>query len=151
MAVVRWDPLRELEQMADRLNRVISRPEGGSVNGNGQEAMAVPDWVPTVDISETEAEYAIHAELPGVKKEAVKVTMENGVLTIQGERRQEQTENVRRHHRIERAYGRFARSFTLPDTVDAGKVRAEYADGMLHLHLPKSDKAKPKQIEVKIA
>ena len=86
-----------------------------------------------------------------MKKEAVKVTMENGVLTIQGERRQEQTDNGRRHHRIERAYGRFARSFTLPDTVDAGKVRAEYADGMLHLHLPKSEKAKPKQIEVKIA
>ena len=70
MAVVRWDPLRELEQMDDRLNRVISRPEAGSITGNGQEAMAVPDWIPTVDISETEAEYAIHAELPGVKKEA---------------------------------------------------------------------------------
>jgi HSP20 family protein len=151
MAVVRWDPLRELEQMADRLNRVISRPEGASVSGNGQEAMAVPDWVPIVDISETESEYSIHAELPGVKKDAVKVTVENGVLTIQGERRQEQMEGERRHHRVERMYGRFVRNFTLPDTVDAGKVRAEYADGMLHLHLPKSEKAKPKQIEVKIA
>jgi HSP20 family protein len=151
MAVVKWDPLRELEEMADRLNRVISRPETGTLSHNGQEAMAVPDWIPTVDISETEAEYAIHAELPGVKKEAVKVTMENGVLTIQGERTQEQTESGRRHHRIERAYGRFVRSFTVPDTVDAGKVRAAYADGMLHLHLPKSEKAKPKQIEVTIA
>ena len=151
MAVIKWDPLRELEQMADRLNRVMSRPEGGSLSGNGQEAMTVADWVPTVDISETEGEYAILAELPGVKKDAVKVTVENGILTIQGERRQEHTEQGRRHHRIERAYGRFARSFTLPDTVDAGKVRAEYADGMLHLHLPKSEKAKPKQIEVTIA
>ena len=150
MAVVRWDPLRELEQMADRLNRVTSRPEGG-MSGNGQEAMTVADWIPTVDISETEAEYTIQAELPGVKKDAVKVTMENGVLTIQGERRQEHTEGGRRHHRIERSYGRFARNFTLPDTVEAGNVRAEYADGMLHLHLPKSEKAKPKQIEVKIA
>ncbi|MCE3223774.1 MAG: Heat shock protein Hsp20 family [Nitrospira sp.] len=151
MAVMKWDPLHELERMADRLNRVISRPEGWSLSGNGQEAMAAPDWIPTVDISETEAEYAIHAELPGVKKEAVKVTMENGVLTIQGERTQEQTESGRKHHRIERTYGRFVRSFMLPDTVDAGKASAEYADGMLHLHLPKSEKAKPKQVEVKIA
>ena len=151
MAVVRWDPLRELEQMADRLNRVMSRPEGGTLSGNGKEVMTVADWVPSVDISETEGEYAIQAELPGVKKDAVKVTVENGVLTIQGERRQEQAESGRKHHRIERSYGLFVRSFTLPDTVDEGKVRAEYADGMLHLHLPKSEKAKPKQIDVKIA
>ena len=151
MAVVRWDPLRELEHMADRLNRVMSRQEGGTLNGNGKEVMTMADWVPTVDISETEAEYAIQAELPGVKKDAVKVTVENGVLTIQGERRQEQAEGGRKHHRIERSYGRFVRSFTLPDTVDEGKVRAEYADGMLHLYLPKAEKAKPKQIDVKIA
>lgn len=150
MVVVRWDPLRELEQMADRLNRVTSRPEAG-LSRNGQEAMTVADWVPTVGISETEAEYTIQAELPGVKKDAVKVTMENGVLTIQGERRQEQREGGRPHHRVERMYGRFARTFTLPDTVDTGKVRAKYADGMLYLHLPKSEKAKPKQIEVNIA
>ena len=151
MAVMKWEPWRELEELADRLNRVISRPEGGSLSSNRQEAMALPDWVPTVDISETESEYTIHAELPGVKKEAVKVTMENSVLTIQGERMQEQTESGRKQHRTERAYGRFVRSFTVPDTVDAGTVRAEYADGMLHLHLPKSEKAKPKQIEVSIA
>ena len=151
MAVVRWDPLRELEAMADRLNRVMSRPEGGTLSGNGKEVMTVADWVPTVDISETESEYAIHTELPGVRKEAVKVTMENGVLTIQGERRQEQADSARKHHRIERSYGRFVRSFTLPDSVDEANVRAEYADGMLHLHLPKSEKAKPKQIDVKIA
>ncbi|MCC2640778.1 MAG: Heat shock protein Hsp20 family [Nitrospira sp.] len=151
MAVVKWDPLRELEQMADRLNRVMSRPESGSLNGNEQEAMTVADWIPTVDISETDAEYAIQAELPGVKKESVKVTVENGTLAIKGERRQDPVEGGRRHHRIERAYGRFARSFTLPDTVDAGKVRADYAEGVLHLHLPKSEKAKPKRIEVTIA
>jgi HSP20 family protein len=129
MAVVRWDPLRELEQMTDRLNRVMSRSEGGVLNGNGKEAMTVADWIPTVDISETEAEYAIQAELPGVKKEAVKVTVENGVLTIQGERRHEQTANGSKHHRIERSYGRFARSFTLPDTVDEGKSKRSMQRG----------------------
>jgi HSP20 family protein len=151
MAVMKWDPVRELQEMADRLNRVVSRPEPGAVNGNGKEAMTVADWIPLVDISETEAEYAIQAELPGVQKDAVKVTVENGVLSIQGERRQGQVDGGRKQHRIERSYGRFVRSFTLPDTVDTGKVRAEYADGMLHLHLPKSEKAKPKQIEVTIA
>jgi HSP20 family protein len=121
------------------------------MDGNGQEVMTVADWIPTVDISETEAEYAIQAELPGVKKEDVRVTLENGVLTIQGERRQQQSEPGRKYHRVEVSYGRFVRSFTLPDTVEAGNVRAEYADGMLNLHLPKSEKAKPRQIDVKIA
>ena len=151
MAVVRWDPLRELAEMSDRLNRVISRPGIGSVPANENEMMTVADWIPTVDISESEEEYAIQAELPGVKKADVKVTLENGVLTIQGERRHQQTEPGRKHHRIETAYGRFVRSFALPDTVEAGNVRAEYTDGMLNLHLPKSEKAKPRQIDVKIS
>ena len=151
MAVVRWDPLRDLADMSERLNRVVSRQGNGPMDGNGQEVMTVADWIPTVDISETEAEYTIQAELPGVKKQDVRVTMENGVLTIQGERRPRQTEAGRKHHWIETSYGRFARSFTLPDTVEAGNVRAEYADGILHLHLPKSEKAKPRQIDVKIA
>jgi HSP20 family protein len=129
----------------------MSRPGIGSSRGNEKDVMTVADWIPTVDISETEAEYAIQAELPGVKKADVKVTLENGVLMIQGERRQQQTEPGRKHHRIETSYGRFARSFTLPDTVEAGNVRAEYADGMLNLHIPKSEKAKRRQIDVKIA
>jgi HSP20 family protein len=151
MTVVKWDPFRELEEMSERLNRMIARPSVHTNGGQGKEVMTVADWTPTVDISETEAEYAIKAELPEVRKEDVKVTVEDGVLTIQGERKQEKEEKGRKYHRIERSYGRFARTFTLPDTVDEGKVRAEYADGVLHLHLPKSEKAKPKQIDVKIA
>ena len=151
MTVVKWDPFRELEEMSERLNRMISRPSVHTNGGQAKEVMTVTDWTPTVDISETEAEYAIKAELPEVKKEDVKVTVEDGVLTIQGERKQEKEEKGKKYHRIERSYGRFARSFTLPDTVDEGKVRAEYADGVLNLHLPKSEKAKPKQIDVKIA
>jgi HSP20 family protein len=80
----------------------------------------------------------------------VKVTVEDGVLTLQGERKQEKEETAKKYHRIERSYGRFVRSFTLPDSVDESKVKAEYTDGVLHLHLPKSEKAKPKQIDVKI-
>ena len=150
MAVVRWDPFRELEEMSERLNRMVARPAGSPAVGSAKEVMTVADWTPTVDISESEAEYAIKAELPEVKKEDVKVTVEDGVLTIQGDRKQEKEEKGKKYHRIERSYGRFVRSFTLPDTVDESKVKAEYTDGVLHLHLPKSEKAKPKQIDVKI-
>lgn len=151
MAIVRWDPFRELQDMSDRLNRMIARPASGGNGGQGREVMTVADWTPTVDISETEAEYAIKAELPEVKREDVKVTVEDGVLTIQGERKQEKEEKAKKYHRVERSYGRFVRTFTLPDTVDESKVKAEYTDGILHLHLPKSEKAKPKQIDVKVA
>jgi HSP20 family protein len=148
MALVKWDPFRELEEMSDRLNRVFARP--GAWHGTGNEVMTVADWTPTVDISETETEFLIKAELPDIKKEAVKVTVEDGVLTIQGERHREKEEKGKKYHRVERSYGRFVRSFTLPDSVDAAAVKAEYADGVLNLHLPKSEKAKPKQIEVKV-
>ena len=134
-AVMRWDPFRELEEMSSRLNRVFN---------------TVADWIPTVDIAETDAEYQIKAELPEVKKEDVKVTVEDGELTISGERRHETEEKGKKYHRVERSYGSFVRSFTLPDHVDDAKVKAEYKDGVLHLHLPKSEKAKPKAIDVKI-
>jgi HSP20 family protein len=112
--------------------------------------MTVADWTPTVDISETDGEYQIRAEIPDVKKEDVKVTVEDGVLTIQGERKQEKEEKGKRYHRIERSYGSFVRSFSLPDVIDEEKVKAEFKDGVLSLHLPKSEKAKPKAIEVKV-
>jgi HSP20 family protein len=148
MTLVRWDPFRELEDMSERLNRVFSRP---SLRNSGKENLTVADWMPTVDISETEAEYLIKAELPEVRKEDVKVTVENGVLTLQGERRQEKEEKGKRFHRVERSYGSFVRSFTLPESVDESFVKAEYKDGVLNLHLPKSEKVKPKAIDVKVA
>ena len=147
MTLVRWDPFRELESMSDRLNRVFARP---TLSTSGREALTVADWLPTVDISETDSEYLIKAELPEVKKEDVKVTVENGVLTLQGERRQEKEEKGKKYHRVERSYGSFVRSFTLPESVDESAVKAEYKDGMLNLHLPKAEKVKPKSIDVKV-
>jgi HSP20 family protein len=144
---MRWDPFRELEDMSDRLNRMFARP---AARTNGKETMIVADWVPTVDISETDGEYQIKAEIPDVKKEDVKVTLEDGVLTIQGERKQEKEEKGKKYHRVERSYGSFVRSFSLPDVIDEEKVKAEFKDGVLNLHLPKSEKAKPKAIEVKV-
>jgi HSP20 family protein len=147
-ALMRWDPFRELEDMSERLNRVFNRQAGRSTDG--KETITVADWIPTVDIAETEAEYQIKAELPEVKREDVKVTVEDGVLTISGERRHETEEKGRKYHRVERSYGSFVRSFTLPEHVDESRVKAEYKDGVLHLHLPKSEKAKPKAIDVKV-
>ncbi|THJ20975.1 MAG: Hsp20/alpha crystallin family protein [Nitrospira sp. CG24E] len=148
MTLVRWDPFRELEDMSDRLNRMFNRP--ALPKTNGKETMVVADWVPSVDVTESEGEYQIKAEIPDVKKEDVKVTLEDGVLTIQGERKQEKEEKGKKYHRVERSYGSFIRSFTLPDLVDEEKVKAEFKDGVLNLQLPKSEKAKPKAIEVKV-
>lgn len=149
MALVRWDPFRELEEVSDRLNRMFARP--ATRTANAKETMTVADWTPAVDISESEGEYQIKAEIPDVKKEDVKVTLEDGVLTIQGERKQEKEEEGKKYHRIERSYGSFVRTFSLPDVIDEDKVKAEFKDGVLNLHLPKSEKAKPKAIEVKVA
>jgi len=143
-----WNPSRELSELSDRLNHVFLRmPRGGNEN----EAMTVADWTPSVDISETTEEYVINAEIPEVKKEDVKVRLEHGVLTIQGMRRQEAEEQGKKYHRVERSYGSFARSFSLPDMVDDTKVQAVFKEGILTLHLPKSEKAKPKAIEVNVA
>ena len=108
-------------------------------------------WAPLVDISEDDKEYLIKAELPEVKKEDVKVTAEEGTLTIMGERKFEKEEKGKKYHRVERSYGSFGRSFTFPDDASPDKVSAEFKDGMLTVHLAKTEKAKPQQIEVKVA
>lgn len=148
MTLVRWDPFLDLEEVSDRLNRMFARPLH---QANGNETMIVADWTPSVDISETDGEYQIKAEIPDVKKEDVKVTLEDGVLTLQGERKYEKEEKGKKFHRIERSYGSFVRTFSLPDVINEEKVKAEFKDGVLNLHLPKSEKAKPKSIEVKVA
>ena len=112
--------------------------------------MTSADWAPLVDIAEDEKEYVIKAELPEVTKDDVKVSLQEGVLTITGERKFEKEEKGKKYHRVERAYGSFARSFSLPEDADATKVQAEFKDGVLKVHLPKSEKAKPKSVEVKV-
>ena len=150
MALVRWDPLREYEEMNERLGRIFGRSVLARPTDGGKETLTVPDWAPVVDIAETQEEYLIKAELPEVKKEDVKVTVENGVLRIEGERRQEKEENTKKFHRIERAYGAFVRTFAVPDNIEEANVSAEFKDGVLNVHLPKTEKAKHKAIEVKV-
>ena len=146
-----WKPFREMEDLQRRLSSVFDlAPFRRSTVTQGEENITVPEWAPAVDILEDEKEYLIKLELPEVKKEEVKVTVEGGTLTISGERKAEKEEKGRKFHRVERFYGSFARSFTVPDDADDTKVNAEYKDGVLRVHLAKSEKACPKQIEVKV-
>ncbi len=149
MNLVKWDPFRELEDMSSRLNRIFGRTSLRS--GADNEMMAVADWMPSVDISETDTAYLIKGEIPGVKKEDVKVTVENGMLTIQGERKQEKEEKGKKFHRVECSYGSFVRSFRVPGDADESVIKAEFKDGMLNVTLPKSEKAKPKSISVSVS
>jgi HSP20 family protein len=142
MALVRWDPVRELASMeVDRLNRMFADLYGETFNRAG--------WLPAVDIFETdEHEYVIKAELPEMKREDITLTFENNVLTLRGERKFEHDTKRENFHRVERSYGSFSRSFTLPNTVDASRISASYKDGVLTVRLPQRDEAKPKQISV---
>jgi HSP20 family protein len=149
MNLIKWDPFRELEDVSSRLNRIFGRPLART--GQDNEMLATADWMPSVDISETDAAYLIKGEIPGVRKEDVKVTLQDGILTIQGERKQEKEEKNKKFHRVECSYGNFVRSFRVPDDADESAAKAEFKDGMLNVTLPKSAKAKPKSVDVAIS
>ena len=149
MSIVRWDPFRELEEMNDRLNRVFGR--ASLAHAKDKDAMVAFDWAPSVDISENNEEFVIKAELPGVNKDDVKVAVEEGIVRIQGERKQEKEEKDKKFHRVERSYGSFLRTFSLPTNIDEAKIQAQFKDGVLNVRLPKSASAKPKAIEVKVS
>lgn len=146
--LTKWNPFRELEDMQRRLGSVFGRT---SLLGNGGETLTVAEWTPAVDVTEDDKEFLVKAELPDVKKEDVKVTIEDGTLHITGERKLEKEEKGKKYHRIERSYGSFERAFTLPENTKADALTADYKDGVLRVHLPKSETAKPKPIEVKVA
>lgn len=148
MNLVTWEPFKQLEEVSNRLNRIFGM---SPLRGDGEETGNLAEWCPTCDVSETNDEYLIKAELPEIRKEDVKIGIDNRVLTFQGERKQEKEEKGRKYHRVERSYGSFLRSFTLPGEVDETKIRAEFKDGILNLHLPKSEKSKTKLIEVKVS
>jgi HSP20 family protein len=145
-----WDPFREMEEMQNRLSSLFGLrwPAWRSEN---EEGFTLTEWLPPVDIEESDREYLIKAELPGMKKEEVKLTVEGGTLSISGERKAEKEEKDKKYHRVERRYGAFSRSFTLPEGALAEKISAEFKDGVLMVHLPKDEKAKPRAIEVKVS
>jgi HSP20 family protein len=149
-ALIRWES-KEMDALQNRLARFFGLVP--TVTNGGHELMTLAEWAPSVDISEDDKEWLLKADLPEVKKEDVKVTVENGVLAVAGDRHFEKEEKDKKYHRIERSYGNFLRSFTLPEGTDGAKVRAEFKDGVLKVHLPKDEKAKAKAkaIDVKVA
>lgn len=149
-ALSSWSPLRELEDFQNRILRAFN-PVSTDRSSNHGRQQSLTEWAPLVDITEDDDAYQITAELPQVNKEDVKVTVENGMLMITGERKFEKIEgDTKKYHRVERAYGCFARSFALPDDGDPSKVDAQFIDGMLNIRIAKSETARPKQIEVKV-
>ena len=150
--LTRWNPFKEMEEMQRRLGSVFELTPLRKLAATGEEErLTVAEWLPLVDIIEDDKEYLISAELPEVLKNDVKVTVENGILNLTGERKFEKEEPGKRYHRIERSYGSFVRSFTLPDDADAEKVHADFKDGVLKVHVAKSEKACPKQIKIDVA
>lgn len=145
MSVVRWDPFANLDDMFSRMPGLFGRWPRTPSDGDG-----TAEWSPTVDISETDGEYLLKAQLPAVKKEDVCVTFDDGMLTISGERKQEKEDKGEKFHRIESLHGVFARSFSLPDAIDAAAIRAESKDGVITVHVPKTKVAARKPTEIKI-
>jgi len=145
MKLVRWDPLQELLAMSNRLNRTVNDP----YTPRTEDSFGA--WAPPVDILERQDHLVIRAEVPGVHKEDMDVRIENGVLTLHGERKEEKDVKEENAHLMERVCGSFTRSFSLPTTVDATKVTATYKDGVLEVTVPKVETAKPKKVEIKAA
>jgi len=139
MTLVRWDPFRDLIAIQDRVQRMV--------NDNATEGT----WVPPVDIFQDKDNLVLRAEVPGIDKDAIDVRVENGLLTLQGERKTDTDLDDKNAFRRERIFGRFARSFTLPTTVDATRITAKYRDGLLEIVLPKAEAAKPKRVEIQAA
>jgi HSP20 family protein len=154
MRVIRWEPFRDMDDMFDRFFAETMRRWPRQVAGQGQtgsgEMQQAREWAPVADVSETDGEYLIKAELPEVRKEDVSITVQDGVLTLAGERKQEKREEQEKAHRIERFYGAFARRFALPENVDEQGIRAESRDGVIVIRIPKQRvvEQQPRQIEI---
>lgn len=155
MSLVRWNPVRELAtlpssilEMQKEINRMFDRFFRGGVVDEGDLLSTM--WMPAVDLIEKDDEFVAKVELPGVRKDDVKITLHDNTLTIRGEKKEEKETKDSSYHRIERTYGSFQRSFTLPTAVRQDKVEAEFRDGVLTITMPKAEEAKRKQIEVKV-
>jgi HSP20 family protein len=146
-ALTRWDPFRELADVHGRLSSILGRSQGSETSSQG-DTVPTPDWVPVVDIAENDKGYLLKIEIPGVREDDVSVTIENRLLTVSGERKPAVAEGVR-YLRMERASGTFARAFQLAESVDPETVEARFRNGVLEIHVGKSEVSKPRVIQVK--
>jgi HSP20 family protein len=148
MNLARLDPFRDLETLSSRLNRLFNQPLATQL---AESEGVFGDWTPAMDIEETDKEYLVKADLPAIKREDVKVQITEGVLTVEGERKQEKEERGKKFHKIERSFGKFVRRLAVPSDVDEQKISAEFKEGVLNVHLPKSAVVKPRSVDVKVA
>jgi len=146
MSLIRWEPFGGVDEMFARMPGAFGRwPRAFESNGKN-----LFDWSPSVEIGETETEFLIRADLPAIKKDDVRVTFDDGLLTISGERKQKTEDKMEKSHRVETLYGKFSRSFSLPDNVDAAKIRAESKDGVITVHVAKARTEPKKPTEIKV-
>jgi HSP20 family protein len=146
--LARWDPVRELDDFSNRLSGFFGRSP--LLRRDVEDGLTGELWASLVDIAENEKEYLLQAELPGLEKNEVKVAVDEGMLVISGERKRENEEKNQKFHRIERSYGNFIRTFSLPDNADGTHIRAEFKNGILQVHLPKNKDAVPKTVKIKV-
>ncbi len=144
MAIIRWDPFRDLYTIRDKMNRLFE----DAVSRGEDKDLVSSAWSPAVDIYENEDEIILSAEVPGIDEKDVEISLENNTLTLKGERKFEKETKEENYHRIERSYGSFFRSFTLPTTIDQDKVHAEHENGVLRVHLPKKPELQPRKVTI---
>ena len=151
MTIVRWEPLRELSSLQHEMNRLFNTVFDAPVaNGHGNGNGTARRWVPAMDLVETDDHFVLRADLPGLAQDDVKIELEDNVLTISGERRAEHESKQEGYYRVERAFGSFSRSLTLPKGVDAEAVAAAFDRGVLEVRIPKPEAVKPKRIEIAV-
>jgi HSP20 family protein len=146
MAVVRWEPFREFTTLQNEMNRLFNTVFDAPAPGNGGSTLR--RWMPPMDLVETEDHFVLRADLPGMKEEDVKIEFDDGTLTVSGERKAEHESKNEGYYRVERAFGSFSRSLTLPEGVDAEAVTANFANGVLEVSIPKPEVRKPRRIEI---
>ncbi len=147
MAIIRWRPFKDLLSVPDDMNRLFDDFFGHSP---ARIEWAEGVWSPSVDVSETNGNVVIKAEMPGINQDEIKISIQDNVLTLKGEKKQEKEERDANYHRIERSYGSFCRSFQLPTSVKTDKIKANYKDGVLNITLPKTEEVKPKEIPISV-
>jgi HSP20 family protein len=148
--LITWNPLREMDEAQNRFNPFFLAGFPNRMGTGEPHSLTVADWSPEVDISQDDHEYLLKADLPEMKKDDVRVTVEDGILSVSGERKSVKEDQKKKFHRIERSFGTFRRSFTLPEDADSTKVTAEFRDGVLKVHLPTTPVARSKATQVKV-
>ena len=150
MALIRWEPVRELHTMQNEMNRLFNTFFDSPTPGNGGSGGSVRRWIPAMDVVETEDHFVLRADLPGLSENDVNIELEDNVLTVAGERKAEHEQRGEGYYRVERAFGSFSRSLTLPEGVNADAIQASFDNGVLEVRIPKPEQHKPRKVQISL-